>query len=102
MLSPTKTFIDEYIQRGRKKPKKFRHFLKIPTFIYDELIENGILVPENYYISESAFFEFTDYFVTISFESYCYINDLHIRILDYLASKSNNGKSPVERGGTAF
>lgn len=95
-------FIQDMIQGGKIKPKKYRHYIKIPTYLYDELIDKGVFVPEDYYVNEAAFFEFTDYFVTISFITYWHVEDTHIKILDYLVRKANGGNSFVVRGGIAF
>jgi hypothetical protein len=93
-------FIMETVQGKRKKPKKYRHFVRIPASLYNDLVADGVIIPESFWIEESAFFEYNDSFVTISFITYWHVEDVHIKILDYLVRKSNGGKSPVERGGS--
>lgn len=90
-------FILDTIQGHRKKPVKYRHYLRIPLFWYDELVDHGIIIPENYWIEEAAFFEVSEYFVTISFITYAHLEDLHLRILNYLVVRSI-GANPIERG----
>lgn len=90
-------FIINTIQGKRERPVKYRHFLRIPIFLYDELVNHCIIEPENYYIEEAAFFQINDYFVTISFITYAHIEDLHVRILNYLVVKAN-GTNPIQRG----
>jgi hypothetical protein len=89
-------FITETIQRGRIRPAKFIHSLEIPKYIYDELILYGILKPENYYIYESAFFEYRHERVIISFVNRGLCDDLQFAIDRYLI-KEFCGKYPIER-----
>jgi hypothetical protein len=90
-------FIIETIQGKKKVPVKYRHFIKIPVFLYDELVNHDIIIPENYYIEQAAFFEINEFFVTISFINYTHVEDMHVRILSYLLVKSM-GDNPIERG----
>lgn len=89
------------IQRGRIKPAKYKHYLKIPINIYYRLQENGVIVPEYFFIEQSAFFEYNEKDVTISFINLCTVDDMHIRILSFLVSEQY-GKNPIERGGVIF
>lgn len=93
-------FIQDILQGGieRKKPKKYRHYIRIPLELFDEVSEKGIIDTNELIVSESAYIEFTDKTATISFITYWHVEDTHIRILDYLVRKSL-GNSPVERGG---
>lgn len=92
------SFITDNIQRGRKLPKKYRHYIVIPINIYDELCEYGAIKPETYYIDESAFFEFSNGEVKINFISLFAIEDLHRKIDHYLINKLM-GNYPFKRGG---
>jgi hypothetical protein len=92
------SFITDNIQRGRKMPKKYRHYITIPRNIYDELYEHGVIKPEIYYIDESAFFEFENDVVKINFISLFAIEDLHRKIDHYLINKLM-GEYPFKRGG---
>lgn len=90
------SFITEVIQRGRIRPAKFIHSLEIPKYIYDELTLHGIVKPENYYILESAFFEYRHERVIISFVSRTLCDDLQFAIDRYLITEFG-GKYPIER-----
>lgn len=100
-IKPGYLFLQDVIQGGRKKPKKFRHYIKIPSFLFDECITKGIINTEDLYTSEAAYFEFSECFVTISFITYWNVEDVHIRILDYIVRREL-GYSPIMRGGHAF
>ena len=93
-------YICEIVQRGRIKPARFKHYLKMPKYIYEELRDNNIIQPENYFIEQSCFFEDKGDFIIMNFEAKYIINDLHIRILSYLLNKVSF--DPIERGGTMF
>lgn len=91
-------FITEIIQRGRIRPAKYIHTLVIPSFIYDELILHGIVKPEDYYIHETAFFEFRYEKVLISFACRGLCDALQFAIDKYLITELM-GKYPIERTG---
>lgn len=91
-------FILSTIQGYRKRPQKYRHYIRIPILLYNELVERKVFIPEDFWSEETAYFEYDD-FVTISFINYCHIEDLHVRMLDYLVRKFNDGENPVIRGG---
>lgn len=91
-------FIVTVVQRGRNKPAKYKHYLKIPVFLYEELRDKGVINPEEYYINEDAFFEFSHDEATISFINLYHCEDLHRRIDHYLVCKFA-GSYPVSRGG---
>jgi hypothetical protein len=94
-------FIIEIIQRGINKLKKYRHNLIMPVFLYEELSKNGIIKPENYFIDESAFFEFSETEATISFINLFTCEDLHSKIDRYLIIKFA-GSYPIKRNGIMF
>jgi len=91
-------FLTEVIQHGRIKPAKYRHYLKMEYFLYEELRNKGIINPEEYYIDASAFFEFKNNEVTVSFMNNRECEDLHRRIDNYLVIKFA-GSYPIKRGG---
>jgi len=95
-------FILETIQGFRKRPKKYKHYVKVPKQLYDELVESNVIIPEDLWAEEAAYFEVDDFSVTISFTTYWHVEDVHIKILDYLVRKNMNGVSSVERGGNMF
>ena len=95
-------FICETIQRGRKRPAKYKHYLKIPAELYHELRDNFIIDMENYYINETGFIEVdNDNIVTISFIALYLCEDLHRKIDHYLIKKLT-GSYPIQRGGFIF
>lgn len=94
-------FIKEVIQRGRQKPKKYKHFIRMPAFLYEEIRDRNVIDPEPYFINESAFFEFSQSEVTISFMNLYECEDLHRKIDHYLIVKFA-GSYPLERGGIFF
>ena len=93
-------FIAEIIQRGRIKPAKFVHSLTMPTFLYEEMRNEGLIEPEVYFIDESAFFEFKEEKTTISFVTLFACEDLHRKIDHYLVVKFA-GSYPIERSGVS-
>lgn len=105
-------FCSNLFQGGRSKPRKYKHSLKIPFPLYDDLCQEKVLDPEDLYIEEVAFFSFsmefskTDpskviEFVTISFISLYLAEDLHRKIDHYLIMQLQ-GFYPIERFGIFF
>jgi hypothetical protein len=95
------TFISEVVQRGRRRPQKYRHFIELPPFLYSELRNNGVIDTEFYIVDESAFFEFSRDSVKISFICLHAAEDLHRKIDKYLIEKMY-GSYPIKRGGIFF
>lgn len=93
-------FIVETIQRGRIRPAKYRHSITMPIFLYEELRKWGVINPEDYYVDESAFFEFKDEEATISFTVLYACEDMHRRIDHYLVVKFA-GSYPIKRTGVS-
>jgi hypothetical protein len=91
-------FLVDTIQGGRKRPQKYRHFIQIPMGLFNELTDNKIIIIEDYWCEMSAYFEYYETFIRISFINYCHIEDLHVRILDYLVRKFNDNENPIIRG----
>ena len=94
------TFLTDVIQRGRIKPAKFIHSITIPVYLFEDLRRNNVVVPENYFIDESAFFEFRNDEAIISFIHLYSCEDMHRRILTYLVIKFA-GSCPVKRSGVS-
>jgi hypothetical protein len=94
-------FITTIVQRGKNRPKKFKHDITMPIYLYEELRNKGIISPESYFIDESAFFEFSLSEVTISFINLYACEDLHRKIDHYLVIKFA-GSYPIKRGGRFF
>jgi hypothetical protein len=90
-------FLTMEIQRGKSKPAKFRHYLKMPVVLYQELCDNGIIRTENYFVDELAFFEFKEDEAIINFISLYLVEDLH-RKIDYYLIVRANGNYPIKRG----
>lgn len=93
-------FIVETVQRGRIRPAKYRHSITMPVYLYQELRSRGVINPEDYYIDESAFFEFKGQEATISFTVLYGCEDLHRRIDRYLIIKFA-GSYPIKRTGVS-
>lgn len=93
-------FITEVVQRGHVRPKKFVHSISMPVHLYEELRDRGVINPEDYFIAESAFFEFKENEMTISFSVLYGCEDLHRRILTYLVIKFA-GSCPIKRSGVS-
>jgi|WetSurMetagenome_2_1015567.scaffolds.fasta_scaffold640491_1 hypothetical protein len=89
-------FITEIVQRGRIKPAKYCNSVTIPSMVFDEMKILGIIEIENYFIDESAFFEFKNNKVIVSFINISAVNDFHIRAAHYLLTKAY-GFDPIER-----
>jgi hypothetical protein len=94
-------FICEVVQRGRAKPKKYRHYITLPRYLYKELRLKNVIDPEDLFIDETAFFEFSEEEVTISFITLYGCEDLHRKIDRYLIIKFA-GSYPLRRGGVFF
>jgi hypothetical protein len=94
-------FIVEVIQRGKTRPKKYKHDLTMPAFLYEELRNKGIIDSEAYFVDESAFFEFNGVDITISFINLFACEDLHRKIDRHLVMKFA-GSYPIKRGGRFF
>ena len=93
-------YITEIIQRGRIKPAKFIHSIGMPIYLYEELKDRGVIIPEDYFITESAFFEFKEDEMTISFVNLYNCEDMHRGILTYLVIKFA-GSCPIKRSGVS-
>lgn len=94
-------FIAEVIQRGRMRPKKYKHDITLPAFLFEEVKNKGIIDTEDYFINETAFFEFDGTDVTVSFMCLFACEDLHRKIDHYLVMKFA-GSYPIRRGGRFF
>jgi hypothetical protein len=93
-------FITEVVQRGRIKPAKYVHSLAMPVFLYEELRDGNVIIPEDYFIDQLAFFEFRHEKAIVSFVNLYNCEDLHRRILTYLVVKFA-GSCPIERTGVS-
>lgn len=94
-------FIIEVVQRGKKRPKKYKHEISMPAFLYEELRNKGVIDSEVYFIDESAFFEFNGADIVISFINLFECEDMHRKIDHYLVVKFA-GSYPLKRGGRFF
>jgi len=89
-------FITEAVQRGHIRPAKYIHSLEIPMYLYEEMREKGIIKPEDYFIRETAFFEFRHERAIISFVNRGLCDSLHFAIDRYLIIEYM-GKYPIQR-----
>jgi hypothetical protein len=94
-------YISEVIQNARYKPKKFKHYISMSKNLYYDLKNAKVFIIEDYYIDESAFFEFKADTVIISFISLYLCEDLHRKIDHYIIVKLT-GDYPLIRGGIFF
>jgi len=94
-------FIEDTVQRGKLKPKKFKHYIEMPLDLFKEMTEAGIINCEDYYIEQSAWFEFRMNKVIISFICLYQCEDLHRKIDHYLIIHYM-GYYPLKRGGIFF
>ena len=91
-------FITTFIQDGRRKPKKFMHYVRIPQDLFTEMMEAGAIDPERYYIDGVAFFECSSEYVTVNFINLYNAEDFYSKATHYLIVKAM-GSNPVTRGG---
>jgi len=100
-MSYSPEYIVGVMQDYRKRPKSYKHYVSIPRPLYIEVCNAGIIDVDDMVIQGSAFFEYIDDWVRISSQTYWNIEDIHIRILDYLVKKVY-GNCPVVRGLNMF
>lgn len=97
----TEEFIAAFIQDGRRKPKKFRHYVKMPQELFTEMHGLGLIDPERYYIDEVAFFQFDGDTVTINFMNLYQSEDFYAKVTNYLLVQLM-GYNPIIRGGVFY
>lgn len=95
------SFITEIVQKGKAKPKKFKHFIELPSDLYAEIKNAGVVNIEDLYVNEDAFFEFMPGKVIINCIHLYQCEDLHRKIDHYLIVKLT-GSYPLKRGGFFF
>lgn len=76
-------YIVEVVQRGRIKPAKFRHSFVMPLEDWEIMRDKGKINIELYFIDESAFFEFTEKSVIVSFVNKSAWKDFIIQAYSY-------------------
>jgi hypothetical protein len=94
----TEEFITKFIQDGRRKPKKFKHFVRLPQELFCDLMELKIIDPERYYIDETAFFQFDGETATVNFQCLYSSEDFYAKVTNYLIVQLM-GQNPIQRGG---
>lgn len=97
----TTEFIVGFLQGGRRKPKKFKHWVRIPDALFAEMVDCGALNPEDYCAEERAFFQFDGDTATVNFQYLYESEDFYAKITNYLLIELM-GENPVERGGVFF
>ena len=90
-------FITGVIQHNRKRPAKYKHYLALPLYLYEELNERGLIDMEAFYVDEQAFFEFSGEGVRISFMNLYQCEDFHRKVDHYQIVKAT-GVYLVKRG----
>jgi len=94
-------YISAVIQSERYKPKKYKHFISMPSDLFYEIKKFRLISIYDYVIDGSAYFEFLSESVVISFVSLYMCEDLHRKIDHYLVVKFS-GDYPLIRGGIFF
>lgn len=94
-------FVVDVVQRGRLRPKKYKHQVIMPDYLYEELRNRGVIDSEALFIDEIAFFEYRNSEVLISFISLFSAEDLHRKIDHFLVTKFA-GSYPIRRAGLFF
>ena len=92
------SFVIDTIQRGKRKPVKYKHCITMPCFLYDELRAKAVLDIVDLTVEQDAFFESNPEEVTISFVNLYAAEDFHRRIDRYLIIKMY-GSYPLKRTG---
>lgn len=90
-------FITGVIQHNRRRPAKYKHYLMMPLYLYEELNERGLIDLETFYVDEQAFFEFTGEGVRISFMNLYMCEDFHRKVDHYKIVKLQ-GHYEITRG----
>ena len=94
-------FIMGFLQGGRRKPKKFKHWVRIPDLLFAELVEARAIDPETYCSEEIAFFQFDGDTATVNFQTLYQAEDFYAKVTNYLLVQLM-GENPVQRGGIFF
>jgi hypothetical protein len=94
-------FIASFIQGGKKKPKKFKHWVKMPQPLFSDALEVKAIDPERYYIDGVAFFQFDGVTAIVNFVNLYDAEDFYSKITNYLIVQAM-GENPVQRGGIFF
>lgn len=81
------SFISEIVQRGKKRPAKYRHSLSMPVYLYEDLRNHGIIDMLDLQAYQDAYFEIHNDEVTISFYNLYTREDLRTRCYHYLLVK---------------
>jgi hypothetical protein len=91
-------FITGFIQEGRNKPKKFRHYIKMPQSLFDEILEAKLIDIEYLAAEQIAFFQFSGEMATVNFMNLYQSEDFYAKVTNYLLVKLL-GENPIQRGG---
>ena len=94
-------FITKFIQDGKSKPKKFKHYVRLPRALFVELLEEKVIDPERYYIDGVAFFQIEEETVTVNFLNLYHSEDFYAKVTNYLLI-SLMGFNPIVRGGIFY
>jgi hypothetical protein len=91
-------FIAEVIQKGRIRPSTYVHEIIIPDYLYEDLMDKGIINHHDNYTKNQAFYEFRHGRVIVSFMHLWACEDMHHRIDHFLIVKFT-GSYPITRKG---
>jgi hypothetical protein len=91
-------FITGFIQEGRNKPKKFKHFVRMPQALFDKILEAKLIDIEYLAANEIAFFQFSGDLATVNFMNLYQSEDFYAKVTNYLLVQLM-GDNPIQRGG---
>lgn len=92
------SYIADVIQRGRIRPSTFTHEIGIPYDIYEAMSNRNLIDHEYFFLSKTAFFEFRNEEVIVSFNHLYLCEDFH-HLVDRFIIRSLMGNYPIRRTG---
>jgi hypothetical protein len=93
-------FIAKVIQRGHIRPATYIHEIGLPYDLYEAMSNANVIDHEYYFLSKTAFFEFRNEEVIVSFNHLYLCEDFH-HLVDRFMIVSLTGSYPVCRSGVS-
>lgn len=94
------TFIADVIQRGHIRPSTFTHEIGLPYDLYEAMSNANVIDHEYFFLSKTAFFEFRNEEVIVSFNHLYLCEDFH-HLVDRFMIISLTGSYPIRRAGVS-